>query len=469
MRCLLRIRVPYAAVSAFALDPVYLSLDESEDFRAAGGTDAFSDEDRGEMEKLHSTTAVDWPTVRKLKALGIDLAFQHFFTNEWEKKTGRGRQLAAFMKSHRAWLDDYALFSVWHEEFAKGWLDWPRGARDRDPAALDQARKERARELLRAKWVQWQLDLQWREARRRASSLGVELMGDLPFMVGVDSADVWSNRDLFRVDQHVGTPPDDTSPEGQDWGLPVYDWEAFQRDDFSWIKARAMRAGVLFSLYRVDHAIGFYRTYFRSADGKYSGFTPPNEAAQVALGERIMRIMGRWGEVVAEDLGTVPSFLRPSLAKLGVPGYRVLRWERDGDTYRPPSSWPTDSVATNATHDTETTAEWYDNLPVTERERLRQLPHLSTLQPELPFDGSTRDLLLRTIYDAPSTLALVLFQDAMGTRERINTPGAPSSDNWTMRLAATMEQLLADTATLERLRRLAEDTGRTVAVPANRS
>src|SRR6185436_13738546 len=133
-------------------------------------------------------------------------------------------------------------------------------------------------------------------------------------------------------------------------------------------KARAMRAGELFPMYRVDHTIGFYRTYFRSTDGKTAGFSPPDERAQVALGERIMRIMSRWGEVVAEDLGTVPPFLRPSLQKVGVPGYRVLRWERDGETYRDPASWPAASVATNSTHDTDTTAAWYDDLPLEERE-----------------------------------------------------------------------------------------------------
>ena len=127
-------------------------------------------------------------------------------------------------------------------------------------------------------------------------------MGDLPFVVGVDSADVWANGRLFRMDQHVGTPPDESSKTGQDWGLPVYDWDAFKDDDFAWIKARATRAGQLYSIYRVDHALGFYRTYFRSTDGKQSGFTPPDERSQIALGERIMRFMSRWGEVVAEDL-----------------------------------------------------------------------------------------------------------------------------------------------------------------------
>ena len=248
-------------------------------------------------------------------------------------------------------------------------------------------------------------------------------MGDLPFIVGLDSADVWANRPLFRLDLRVGAPPDEGSPDGQDWGLPVYDWNVAARDEFSWIRARAARAGQLFSLYRVDHAIGYYRSYFRSTDGKLRGFTPGDEWDQIQLGERMMRMMSRFGEVVAEDLGAVPPFLRPSLERVGVPGYRVLRWEKDGDAYRDPASWPVASVATNATHDTDSTASWYDGLSPEQRAALRKVPGLGGLDPNAPFDDRVRDLLLTVLFSAPSTLALIPFQDVMGTREQVNVPG----------------------------------------------
>jgi isoamylase len=451
---------PYAALSAFALDPVYLSLDDCEDFQALGGRDALSPELRARLEELASAPLVDWNGARALKREAASLAFDHFLREEWQKKTTRAEELAAFMRSQRAWLDDYALFIVLHERLGTSWLEWPPPLREREPGAIARTRDEYPDALLQAKWLQWQLDLQWRRARREASALGVELMGDLPFMAGMDSADVWSNRHLFRTDLHVGTPPDDLCDDGQDWGLPVYDWQAMEENDFAWIKARAMRGGQLFSIYRVDHAIGFYRTYFRSADGKSTGFTPAEEAAQPLLGERLMRIMTRWAEVVAEDLGTVPHFLRPSLEKLGVAGYRVLRWEKDEDQYRDPASWPAVSTCTNATHDTDTTAEWYDALPLDERERLRKIPALATLDPDQPFDASTRDLFLQAIYGAPSTLALVLLQDALGTRDRINTPGTFDASNWAYRMPMTVEALSADAETTQRLAELAMRTGR---------
>jgi len=232
------------------------------------------------------------------------------------------------------------------------------------------------------------------------------------------------------------------------------------RDDFSWIRARAGRAGQLFSLLRVDHALGFYRTYSRSRDGKVSRFAPPDQWDQIQLGEKLMRIMSRFEEIVAEDLGPSPPYLRPSLERVGVPGYRVLRWERDGEGYRDPTGWPAMSVATNATHDTSTTAVWYDELSPAEREQLRRVPLLSGLDPARPFDERARDLLLAALYAAPSTLALILFQDAMGTRERINVPGTVNETNWRYRAARGIDDLMADRADIERLQKLAEEAGR---------
>ena len=134
--------------------------------------------------RWRSAPLVDWTAARALKSEGIALAFRRFLRDEWSRDTGRARQLAAFSKANRHWLDDYALFSVWHAQFGRGWFDWPSGPRDRNPHALDEARREQHDAILRTKWAQWQLDLQWRNARRGASAFGVELMGDLPFVVG---------------------------------------------------------------------------------------------------------------------------------------------------------------------------------------------------------------------------------------------------------------------------------------------
>jgi isoamylase len=463
---------PYASVSAFALDPIYLSLDDCDDFQALGGRNALPEPLRRRIEEVEHADRVQWMAVRDLKSAAFELTFERFRRDEWEKRTPRSRQLAEFMRDNREWLDDYTLFAVWHRQTNRAWTDWPAGPRDRTPEALAKLRRENAVELLRESWLQWQLNRQWRRARRDASAEGIELMGDLPFVVGMDSADAWANRSLFRIDRRLGTPPDDFSPAGQDWGLPVYDWDAMRQDDFSWMRRRAQRAGELYSIYRVDHAIGCYRTFSRPVEPARPGsasapeapageFSPADEGDQIELGERMMRTMSRFGEVIAEDLGTVPPYLRPSLERIGIAGYRVLRWEKDGDNYRDPAAWPEISAATNATHDTDTTAEWWDKLKPEERKELQTIPALASLDPEAEFGPPVRDAVLRALYGARSTLTLAMFEDLLGGRGRINDPTKNDGTNWTYRAPKTIEELDKDQETTRRLAELAAETGRT--------
>jgi 4-alpha-glucanotransferase len=282
----------------------------------------------------------------------------------------------------------------------------------------------------------------------------------LPFTVAIDSADVWANPKVFRPELHVGTPPDDFAKEGQDWGLPAYDWNHLRRTEFAWIRARAARAGVLYSAYRADHVIGLYRTYVRDMNDGTAAFWPPNEPGQIGLGETLLRILRTSAEVIAEDLGTVPSFLRASLDRLAVPGYRVLRWEKEDKAYRDPASYPKLSVATNATHDTDTTAEWYETLSADERQLLAKVPGLEAAAKNPRFNDTMREALLTALYRAPSQLVIVPFQDLLGHRERVNVPGTVSDANWSYRMPMSIEQLINDNAGAERLRQLAREHAR---------
>jgi 4-alpha-glucanotransferase len=453
---------PYAAATAFALDAVYLGLEACEDFAAVGGRGSLSDEDRKELDALAASPTVEWARVRALKARHLRRAFEHFRDREWSTGSDRARAFSAFGEESAAWLDDYALFAALHDKHRTWWRDWPEGLRERRPDALAAAREELADAILQKRWTQWQLDLQWREARRASEAAGVELMGDLPFMCSIDSADVWARTDQFRIDLRCGTPPDAFSAEGQDWGLPLYHWTEMAKNDFAWIRARARRSSALYALYRVDHVIGLYRTYYRCGDDKTScGFSPCDEADQIALGERVLPILAESAEVVAEDLGMVPDFLRPSLTKLGIPGYKVLRWEKEEDgTFRDPAAYPSLSVATNGTHDITTNAEWWDTLERDEKSKLLALPGLQGLDVERAFDSEVRDALLRVVYDSPSALALVPFQDALGSRERVNVPGTVAPTNWSYRTAMDLPTLASDTSTTERLRRLTEESRR---------
>lgn len=454
---------PYAALSAFALDPVYAGLDALPDFAAAGGRDALTPAEQEELCALRAVPAVPWPRVRALKARALDLAFRSFLEREWRRRTPRAAELEAFQAEHAGWLEPYALFAALHDERFGGrpWMAWDAPLRDRDEVALATARAELSERLLFHGWLQWQLDLQWHAARREANAAGVELMGDLPFMVATDSADVWSRPFDFRLDARVGVPPDAFSETGQDWGLPVYRWEAMAENGHAWMTARARRSAELYGLYRVDHVVGLYRTYYRPNDGAPAAFTPSAEPEQTANGERMLAIFAQGARVIAEDLGTVPEFVRASLTRCGVPGYRILRWEREwkqpGQPFKDPAAWPALSVGTTGTHDTDALADWYDGMDEAERRALLALPALGQLRARGPhrFDAQVRDLLLDVVYGSGSDLVLLPFQDAFGARERVNVPGTVSDANWSYRMPLEVTSLAADRAATERLRGLA--------------
>jgi 4-alpha-glucanotransferase len=464
---------PYAALTAFAIDPVYAAVEALEDFDAAGGIAALDAAEQRLVAELRDSPTVRWDEARRLKRRALELAFASFHQREWSRRSDRARNLARFCEANAAWLEDYALFVALHDDTFGGepWLAWPAELRDRTAGVLADHRGRLSRRVLFHAWTQWVLDRQWQDARRLCHAVGVDLGGDLPFMVATDSADVWARRRDFRLDARVGVPPDAFSATGQDWGLPVYRWDLMAREDYPWMRERARRMAELYGTYRVDHVVGLYRTYFFPADGSPPAFVPAEELDQTRNGEHVLGIFASRARVIAEDLGVVPDFVRASLARIGIPGYRVLRWEKawetGGDRYRDPATWPPLSVATTGTHDTDTSADWFDTLEPAERAQLLALPTLAAARARgvARFDEGVRDGLLEAIYGAGSDLALLPFQDLFGDRERINVPGTVNEVNWTWRMPHGLAALAVDAASRERLRALAVRHRRIPAAP----
>ncbi len=443
---------PYSAISALAIDPIYISVPRVPEFVALGGEDSLSPEDRDALAAVRRAPRLRYQDVRRLKQHALRAAFVRFRDVEWRQETARGRAMHTFVSEQAWWLEDYSLFRALHvREQERPWTEWPEALQRRDPVEIDHARRQSADEVLFQQYLQWLAGTQWREARASAHASGVELFGDLPFMVDSDSADVWVRPQQFRLDMSVGAPPDAFSAVGQDWGMPVYQWNALASEDFLWLRERARRSADLFDGYRVDHLVGFYRTYGRSRTGGDGFFTPPDEPSQRALGEIVLGLFrGAGAQIIAEDLGTVPDFVRASLARLGIPGYRLFRWERfwhlDGQPFRDPSDYPALSVAASGTHDTEPVAIWWDAAPDAERQRVGELPSIQKLTggadlSQRRFDAGIRDLLLEVLFASASDLLLLPVQDAFGWRDRINEPATVSDDNWTYRLPWLVDKL----------------------------
>jgi len=271
-------------------------------------------------------------------------------------------------------------------------------------------------------------------------------------MVDGDSADVWARQDQFRLDVSVGAPPDAFSATGQNWGMPVYRWDVIAHDDFRWLRDRGKRNAELFDGFRVDHLVGFYRTYGWPRGEGEPFFTPSHEPDQIALGERVMTVFRESGaHVIAEDLGIIPDFVRASMARLGLPGFRVFRWERqwhsEGQPFRDPSAYPALSVAVSGTHDTETLAAWWESTTAEERRQISSLPTAMRTTPDAsvlmtgPYGPAVRDALLEMLLASGSDLTLLPVQDVFGWRDRINEPASVNGRNWTFRLPWLVDRL----------------------------
>jgi 4-alpha-glucanotransferase len=440
---------PYASQSAMAIDPTYIGLAHVPDFEAAGGVGALGPGGRADLDVARGAEFVDYERVHRVKHEALAIAFDRFHREEWRQKSARALSFASFVSREWWWLDDWAVYAAAAGALGTSdWRAWPARLRDREPGAVDEVRRDLERELLRHQYLQWQADLQWQGARMLARAEGVTVFGDMPFMVSAGSADVWVRPDEFMFDVSLGVPPDAFSATGQDWGMPTYRWDRIAQTGFAWVKQRARRMDELYDGYRVDHLIGWFRTYGRPAQGE-PFFNPADEPAQIAQGEAILQILlGGNAVVLAEDLGVVPPFARASMARLGVPGCKVIRWERDwhapGHPFIDPAAYPALSAAMTGTHDTETMAGWWSGAGEDERRAAVALPPFAAAgltDAAMPWSDALRDAWLAVAYQAGSNELFVPAQDVFGWTDRINVPGTFGGHNWAWRLPWRVDHL----------------------------
>jgi 4-alpha-glucanotransferase len=459
---------PYSALSAMAIDPQFITLDHVEDFVELGGEARLEPALRVRLDAVRVAPRIQYEDVRALKNIVLRRTFERFRNIDLAGGTRRAGAFRAYLSEQAWWLEEYALFRALHAQYEeRAWWEWPQPLRCRRPDALERARAELADEILFRQYLQWLAGDQWGMARDQAGELA--LFGDLPFMVSGDSADVWARQDEFRMDASVGVPPDAFSETGQDWGLPVYRWDVLAERDFDWLRDRARRNADLFDGYRVDHLVGFYRTYYRPHAGGDPQFVPEQQDAQRALGERVLAVFREPGsEIIAEDLGVVPDFVRASLARLSIAGYKVLRWERhwhaDGQPFRDPVEYPHVSVATSGTHDTEPLVVWWEQAPRAEREAVLAIP---SVRARLTSDDlsdvnraelshSIQEAVLETLFASGSNTLILPIGDIFGWRDRINQPATVGDSNWRWRLPWPSDRMATEPAAMQVAQQLAE-------------
>ncbi len=416
---------PYASPSAFAGNPLLVSLDLLEE---AG---LLSSAERSQDKPQFSDYEVLFDEVSIYKTAQMRKAFDHFRESASVEAINR---LEAFAAAESGWLNDYALYMALKEQYdGRSWTEWPSKLRDREPDALNQASLDSADEIGFHRWVQFVVREQWTHLKTYANERGIQIVGDIPIYVAFDSADVWSNQQLFRLGNGdrpaaiAGVPPDLFTDDGQLWGNPLFDWKAMKDDNYAWWRLRVSETLELVDIIRIDHFRGFA-----------AGWSVPIDAETGRSG-RWERGPGRevfdaiWdgvGDVpfFVEDLGLITPDVNALRLDLDLPGIKVLQFAFGGDSQNPylPHNYTRHCVVYPGTHDNQTTIGWFETLDEVSRRKVQQ--YLGRDGADVAWD------FIRLALESVANVAIVTLQDVMrlGDEARMNTPGV-GEGNWSWR------------------------------------
>lgn len=400
--------------------------------------------------RVHFDLAAPW----RMRVL--EIAFDNVFP-----QIQTDQSFVHFCQEEAHWLEDYALFAALKKEHGgSAWFQWPEGLRLREEEAIAAARERLSYSVLQEKFFQHLFALHWQEVRTQAAACNVELMGDVPIYVSLDSADVWANRELFQLDSaglpiySAGAPPDYFSKTGQMWGNPVYNWERIQRTGFAWWIQRLEHESRRFDLVRLDHFRGFcafWQVPSCEPTAENGVWIPgPGLALFTALGKAIPGL-----RLVAEDLGLITPDVVQLMDELNLPGMKVLQFafsENMAENAYIPHNITRQSVVYTGTHDNNTTRGWYEReLDDGTRQRL------SDYAGKTVEGWNVTDTLIRMALTSAADLAVIPMQDYLnlGEEGRMNIPGVAGGNwGWRMEEYALTEHLSA------RLHHLASIYGR---------
>ena len=419
---------PYFSSSAFAGNPLLISLERLVD-------EGFLD--RSDLPSWNDLPpqSVDYDAVRDRKMGALERAFAKF---------GGSSEYNRFCEQEAGWLDDFALFTALKRKFKNAsWSSWPEELKRRDPAALDGARREFAESIARKKFYQFLFFSQWSALRAHCHARGVRLIGDIPIYVSFESADVWANPHLFKLDGDLrpvavsGVPPDYFSATGQLWNNPVYNWAAVQKEGFAWWVSRMREVLERFDIVRIDHFRGLVQ-YWEVPAGSPNAITGswqdvPTDALFAALIGQLPQF-----PVIAEDLGIITDDVRAAMARFGFPGMRVLQFafgDSGGRNPHLPHNYDHNAVVYTGTHDNMTLRAWVEHGATADE--LRSLYRYCGR--ELAPEAMVRELI-RMAMASVADVAIIPLADwlHLDNSARMNDP-SKNEGNWRWR--CTPEQM----------------------------
>lgn len=446
---------PYSALSSKALNPVYIACD-------------FIPQE--ELTILHSFN--DLPRIPYLEVVREKIrVLKKYFRQHSD--CVKDPKFIEFVEKEKNWLKPYAQFRALKHNFQeKPWWEWPEQIKSYPPS-IDIVLKAGVDQLeLFFSWLQFIAFSQLEKAHAEAEKSRVLLVGDIPILLNKDSADVWQYPELFDLTQMAGAPPDVYAKEGQAWGFPTFNWKmhektGHEKTDFEWWKSRLQIAERFFDLYRIDHVVGFFRIWAIAAgkSAKEGKFIPEDPSTWYQHGTKLLKMMLKATTMlpIAEDLGVIPDCARQSLFDLGIPGLKVLRWERAWNSdahFLNPQYFSPESCTTVSTHDSETLAQWWEN----DKSASRKLCSEWNLKFSDKLEEENRLALLGASHTSGSLFHVNLFQEYLAffpdiswrdqNLDRINIPGVVHAHNWTFRLKSPLEELTQHKGLLNIMKKL---------------
>lgn len=351
---------PYNSISTFALEPMYLSIKK---LRKADLSPF-----RKELRSLRKRFPKGGDRVNyEIKNEKLKLLRKIFATVDLKSIS----KYNEFVSRNIHWLKYYSLFKILTGlNDGRNWNEWELKYQYVSSLTSQKVLLAHNDEVEFQYWLQWQLYEQLITIKKYAKRKNVLIMGDLPFLVSRNSADVWAYKNYFKLNLSSGAPPDMYFSKGQRWGMPPYNWENIAADNYGYLKERLVYAENFFDMFRIDHFVGLFRVWTIDLKtppeyaGFYGIFDPEDERQWEEHGSRILGIMNSSTSMLpcAEDLGTVPACSEKVLKEFGITGINVQRWEKTKSGnfhFLPPDEYRINSVATVSTHDSSSLPGWW--------------------------------------------------------------------------------------------------------------
>lgn len=433
---------PYQNFSVFAGNPYFIDLEE---FFQKG---YLNKEDIALHPLGDNPERVDYGLLYKNKTALLRIAYKR-------AKKEINRELEAFYEKEKTWLRDFALFmAIKKAHNDVSWLKWPQEYRNINSRAVLDFERENQDEIYFHIFVQYFFFKQWKALKNYANKKNIRIIGDIPIYVAEDSADLWRHHGLFKVDENLypltvaGCPPDAYSETGQLWGNPVYDWEAMERDGYTWWIDRIRASFEMYDMVRIDHFRGFeayWEVKYGSSDAVNGKWT---KGPGYKFFERIKEELGEL-PIIAEDLGFLTDEVYELIEKTGFPGMKVLQFafESGAESEHLPHNYTRNCVVYTGTHDNNTIIGWVKKAG--KRELLFARDYL-----KLSFEEGFNWGFIRGAFSSTADTCIIPMQDylGLGDEARMNTPST-LGNNWVWRMKedALTDELAEKIAKLTRI------------------